>query len=236
MLSPTTGAITASGSNGNGANPASGNKGSISITSNGALTTWLAHSRPQAATPERRCCRGQRRDDRGDEQFSYNGQCDHRSDHGAHGECDGHRCGRQRGVWLSRRTTRRGCNPANRGDQHERRHEGAGGAVVLNAASNVNVTSTITTTGGAAVVGGTHAGAAGGNVTITGIDRTVTGLITASGGAAVGIDQVGGTAGVVSSTGTGTLTTTGGVTTSTGAATGIGAGGVAGPSHSLVRP
>ena len=106
--------------------------------------------------------------------------------------------------------------------------QGAGGAVVLDSMGHVTVTSTITTTGGAAVTSGTHAGAAGGDVTITGVNRTITGLITASGGAAVGTDQAGGQAGVVAVTGTGTVTTSAGVTTSTGAATGTGPGGGAG--------
>ncbi|MEK6763353.1 MAG: filamentous hemagglutinin N-terminal domain-containing protein [Nitrospirota bacterium] len=105
--------------------------------------------------------------------------------------------------------------------------KGAGGAVQLNSASNVNAASTITASGGSAVAGGTHAGAAAGNVTITGVNRTVGGAITASGGAAIGTNQAGGNAGVVSSTGAG-FSTTGAVNARTGAATGTGAGGTAG--------
>ncbi len=72
----------------------------------------------------------------------------------------------QRGAWSSRRTTRQaGAILQTAAINTSGGTKGAGGAVVLNSASNVNVTSTITTTGGAAVAGGTHAGAAGGNVT-----------------------------------------------------------------------
>lgn len=102
--------------------------------------------------------------------------------------------------------------------------KGNGANVTISALANVNLISTINTSGGAMVAGaGRHAG----NITITGVDRNIVGTISANGGAAVGADQAGGNAGVVSITGAGSLSH-GAINVKTGNANGSGTGGLAG--------
>jgi trimeric autotransporter adhesin len=102
---------------------------------------------------------------------------------------------------------------------------GAGGNISVAGNGNVTIAGTVSSSGGTST--GTRAGRNAGNVTIAGANRSITGAITASGGAGIGTNQAGGNAGAVSINGAGTLNTVA-ITTSTGARTGSGAGGVAG--------
>ncbi len=225
----TTGAITASGSAGNGADQAGGHAGNITVTSNGAMNLSagaLTASGGNAGTGNAAGGNG------GVISLTNNSTTTGDLTTGALTARTGNAIGTGAGgtagsVAVTQNNATAGATLQTVAINTSGGTKGAGGAVVLNSASNVNVTSTITTTGGAVVSGSTHAGAVGGNVAITGVNRTVSGTITANGGAAIGTNQAGGNAGVVSSTGTG-FSTTGAINSRTGAATGTGAGGAAG--------
>ncbi len=102
---------------------------------------------------------------------------------------------------------------------------GHGGNISVTSNGGVTIGGTLSSSGGTST--GTRAGRNAGNLTVTGTTRSITGAITANGGAGSGLNQAGGNAGTVAITGTGTLNTAA-ITTRTGARTGAGAGGVAG--------
>ncbi len=95
------------------------------------------------------------------------------------------------------------------------------------AAGSINLTGTMTTTGGTAAAG--TVGRNAGNVTINGAGAVTTGAITASGSPGTGANQAGGNGGVISVTSNGALTT-GNLAASggNGGAGGIAGGGAAG--------
>ena len=102
---------------------------------------------------------------------------------------------------------------------------GHGGNIAVTGNGAVAITGTVNSSGGAST--GTRAGRNAGNITIAGATRSVAGAINASGGAGIGLNQAGGNAGAVSITGTGSLTTAavtanGGNSTAAGSARGLG--------------
>ena len=219
----TTGAITASGSNGNGANQAGGNGGVISVASNGALATGnLAASGGNGVAT---AAGG----NAGSIAVSNNSGSAGTLTTGALTA----RAGAAAGAIVSGNSgdisvTNNAATLLRTGAINTSGQTGAsGGNVSLNSAGDVTVIGTIDTRGAGLVAGTTATGRNAGNVTITGANRSVTGTITASGAAGLGTNQAGGNAGVVSITGSGTLSTIG-ITAQTGAATGTGAGGTVG--------
>jgi len=230
----TTGAITANGSNGNGANRAGGNGGVITVTSNGALTTGnLAASGLNGGTGAGSVAAGGAA---GTINVTNNSLTTGALTTGTLTA----RAGVARGAIVSGAAG--GVNVTNRANTLLRtgaintsgQAGGAGGNVALTSAGGVTVTSTIATSGGGLNAGTAAAGRNAGNVTIKGVNRSIAGAITASGGAAIVAGQAGGAGGNVLITGTdgtiataGTLSTTG-ITTRNGNAVGTVASGAAG--------
>ena len=143
----TTGAITASGSNGNGADQAGGNAGSISITSNGALTTSagaLTASGGNAGGGNAAGGNG------GTITVTNNSATTGNVTTGAITARTGNAAGTGAGgtassVTVTQNNATVGAVLQTGAINTSGGTKGPGGAVVLNSASNVNVTSTITT-------------------------------------------------------------------------------------------
>ncbi|MGB9355928.1 MAG: filamentous hemagglutinin N-terminal domain-containing protein, partial [Azonexus sp.] len=230
----TTGAITANGSNGNGANQAGGNGGVISITSNGTLTTGnLGASGGNGGTGTGSIAAG---GNAGTIAVTNNSTG---IDTLTTGTLTA-RAGIARGAIVSgsagsvtvsnKATTLLQTGAINTSGQAG----GAGGNVALTSAGGVTVTSSIATGGGTLNATTSAAGRNAGNVTIKGVNRSIAAAITASGGAAIVAGQAGGAGGNVQVTGTdgtiataGTLSTTG-ITARNGNAVGNVASGPAG--------
>ena len=226
----TTGAITASGSNGNGAGQAGGNAGVITVTSNGALKTGnLAASGGNGVAT---AAGG----NAGTIAVTNNSTTAGTLTTGTLAARAGAAAGAIiSGAAGSINVTNKAATLLQIGAIDTRGQAGgAGGNVALTSAGGVTVTSSIQTSGGTVNTGTSATGRNAGNVSIKGVNRSIAGAIAASGGAAIVSGQAGGAGGNVQITGTdGTIATAGtlgttGVTARNGNAVGTVASGTAG--------
>jgi filamentous hemagglutinin family protein len=224
----TTGALTASGSNGNGADQPGGAGGALSITSTngvtaGALTASGGNAGPGTAAGGQAGSLAVTNSTAGNLAVgalaARTGNATGASASGPGGTVTITQHNAAAGAFLQTGaiSTIGGSN-------------GDGGTVTLSSQSGVQfaTAATIQTTGGTALAG--TAGRAGGDLTITGRTVTTTGALTTSGSNGNGADQPGGQAGALSITSAGTVTTSAGALTASGgnAGTGNAAGGQAG--------
>ncbi len=189
----TTGALTANGSNGNGAGQAGGSGGAISVTSNGTLTTGnLAASGGNGVAT---AAGG----NAGTIAVTNNSTTAGTLTTGTLTARAGAAAGAiVSGAAGSVNVTNRAATLLRTGAINTSGQAGgAGGNVALTSAGGVTVTSTIQTGGGTLNATTATVGRNAGNVTIKGVNRSIAGAITASGGAAIVAGNAGGTGGNV---------------------------------------
>jgi len=222
----TTGAITANGSNGNGANQAGGNGGAIqitstsSITANGTINATGGNGVAGIAAGGNSGSINLSNSGAGTVQtgalVARNGAA---STSGAGGGVGSIAVTNTAGnVTLGALTTSGQAN-------------GNGGNINVNATGLLTLNGAIASSGGTNAAATTQAGKNAGSITLAGnggITAAAAATITASGSAGLGTNQAGGNAGTVALTSPMGAISARAITARTGAATGIGAGGAAG--------
>ncbi|HQN64845.1 MAG TPA: filamentous hemagglutinin N-terminal domain-containing protein [Methylophilus sp.] len=215
-----TGAISASGSNGNGANMVGGNAGSITINSSNGISMGAATaSGGNAGTGNASGgSAGAININNSSAGNITTGTLISRTGN-AIGTGAG---GTAAGISVTNNATSGNVSTGALSTQGGTM--GHGGNIALSALGNVSVSSTVSSSGGTSLAG--NAGRNAGTVNINAGGNAVTGAITASGSAGVGTNQNGGNAGVVTLTaGIGNTITHNSITASGGARTGTGIGG-----------